>query len=174
MTYLGLQQSAEQGCFNTLNGMPNKSNDSSQNDPTQQMAKTIEFLKAKVSHFQRLLLDNHIQKTPVTNSKKHPCRVIDCGKAFNRLDHLNKHIRQCDDAVHKTLAILIDEAYCVACNMSFGRATDLVRHEKLAHHELYRSRLDKILDEDPVDIRAPQGSCKFARPTWPQTMDGYL
>ena len=165
MTYLELQQSVEQDCFNTLNDMSNKSNDSSQNDSTQQMTKTIEFLKIKVSHFQRLLLDNHIQKTSVTNSKKHSCRVIDCEKVFNRLNHLNKHIRQSDDAVHKMLAILIDEIYCVTCNMSFDKATDLVRHEKLAHHELYRSRLDKILNEDLVDIRASQSFCKFARST---------
>ena len=165
MTYLELQQSVEQDCFNTLNDMSNKSNDSSQNDSTQQMTTMIEFLKIKVSHFQRLLLDNHIQKTLVTNSKKHSCRVIDCEKVFNRLNHLNKHIRQSDDAVHKTLAILIDEIYCVTCNMSFDKATDLVRHEKLAHHELYRSRLDKILNEDLVDIRASQSFCKFARST---------
>ncbi|KAI9736738.1 MAG: hypothetical protein M1834_000942 [Cirrosporium novae-zelandiae] len=110
------------------------------------MSQAIEFLKAENEKLKKILLDKLLDMTPVGPTKQCVCPVIDCKKAYPRNDHLNRHIRQSKEATHKTLAIIIDETYCVKCDKAFNRPTDLIRHEK-SHGGNYISRLDKFINQ---------------------------
>ena len=103
--------------------------------------KTIEVLKAQVSDLQRLHFSN--DKPFATSSTSLVCQI--CGTGYGRLDYLNKHIRSSNEPTHKMLAIIINETYCIDCNISCNNSRGLVRHERQSHGEKYISRLDKVL-----------------------------
>ena len=80
------------------------------------------------------------------------CPAASCKKSFKRLEHLHRHIRDEKDESHKFLAVLINETQCSNCLKNCRRPSDLVKHERHTHGEVYRSRLDKLLGTSQPSI----------------------
>jgi hypothetical protein len=95
-----------------------------------------------------------IDHTQTESSKRQSCPADNCSKAFDRTDHLHRHIRGVYDEPHLSLTRVLDQKYCVLCKKDFKRPCDLVRHEKSFHDETYISRAYKFASH-PVGLAAP-------------------
>lgn len=96
-----------------------------------------------------------IDHTRPETSKRQSCPADNCTKAFDRTDHLHRHIRGVYDEPHLSLTRVLDQKYCVLCNKDFKRPCDLVRHEKSFHNEIYISRAYKFAPHPVGFSRAP-------------------
>jgi hypothetical protein len=96
-----------------------------------------------------------IEPTRPETSKRQSCPAQNCTKAFDRTDHLHRHIRGVRDEPHLSLTRALDQKYCVLCNKSFKRPCDLVRHDKSFHNEEYISRAYKFASHPVGFARAP-------------------
>jgi uncharacterized Zn-finger protein len=67
---------------------------------------------------------------PRNTSTGNICPANNCAKAFQRIDHLHRHIRGINNSAHLILARILDQRCCTPCNKEFNRPCDLVRHEK--------------------------------------------
>lgn len=114
--------------------------ESSEVDVALSTSAKISSLTRQVLHLQQLLQNVRASQS----SKEHPCPAPSCTKGFERLQHLNRHIRIEEDETHKELAKVIDETWCARCAKDFSKPTGLVKHERKPHCEVYMSRLDKV------------------------------
>jgi hypothetical protein len=96
-----------------------------------------------------------IDHTRTKSSKRQSCPADNCTKAFDRTDHLHRHIRGIYDEPHLSLTRVLDQKYCVLCKKDFKRPCDLVRHEKSFYDETYISRAYKFASHLVGLARAP-------------------
>jgi hypothetical protein len=98
-------------------------------------------------------------------SNRHSCPADKCAKAFERTDHLHRHIRSINDEPHRRLARRLDEKYCSGCKKGFKRPCDLVRHEKSFHNEKYKSRAYKFASNPARSVRTPTPTNTSSNPS---------
>ena len=87
--------------------------------------------------------------------KRQSCPADNCIKAFDRTDHLYRHIRGVYDEPYLSLTRILDQKYCVLCKKDFQRPCDLVRHEKSFYDEIYISRAYKFALHPVRFVRVP-------------------
>ena len=94
-------------------------------------------------------------------AKRHRCPAPSCTKRFNRVQHLNRHIRNQKNDVHKRLARVIAARWCTPCNKGVARPVDLVKHENTRHGATHESRLDNFLIRAGLPSPPPQTSWRL-------------
>jgi len=119
------------------------------------LAGVVEDLLGRLAALEQPPIAISIDHTRTESSKRQSCPADNCTKAFDRTDHLHRHIRGVYDEPHLSLSRVLDQKYCVLCKKDFKRPCDLVRHEKSFHDETYISRAYKFASHPVGLARAP-------------------
>ncbi|KAH9205183.1 hypothetical protein DL95DRAFT_397875 [Leptodontidium sp. 2 PMI_412] len=128
---------------------------SAQESTIRNLAGVVEDLLGRLAALEQPPSAISIDHTRTESSKRQSCPAENCSKAFDRTDHLHRHIRGVYDEPHLSLTRVLDQKYCVLCKKDFKRPCDLVRHEKSFHDETYISRAYKFATHPIGFARAP-------------------
>ncbi len=98
------------------------------------LAMTVARLAVRVS-----CLEHEVHVTHDSDlSNVNICPVHLCTRSYKRSGDLTKHILQS----HTAFTHLAVQTKCDSCHTSFSSSVGLIKHEKEAHAELYRARIE--------------------------------
>ncbi|KAI9853848.1 MAG: hypothetical protein M1813_001794 [Trichoglossum hirsutum] len=146
----------------------------STNHTLRSLSKMVEALRVENSILKdRLRAEGHWvddssqlsrEPTQIISSGRPSCPR--CYKEYTRKDHLLRHIR----GEHKELVPFIDQKYCVQCDLSFPRPTDLIRHEKFHHNESYTLRTELFGERELIEEESYEGEHQKTTTTTDETL----
>ena len=91
-------------------------------------------------------LINHIFRTNLRDSLGNfCCPRKECDRGYKTAADLHVHIRREPGNGYDILQRIIDQTYCIRCDLHLKRPRDLQRHEKVNHGEAYDSRIELFL-----------------------------
>ena len=80
-----------------------------------------------------------------TTIKKGECFVKGCKKKMSRRDHVLRHMQTQDDPTHNVAALVLQQKWCLQCDMDLCSPKALEGHECEIHREEYMSRMEVFI-----------------------------